>query len=233
MLKHLRLILLSVLLLPAGCESIPTGPGAPPAPKGAPEAQPGRASDPQGAAEEAAVQGLLQQLKAKSVDYKITPADLLQISVYRESDMDKLVRVSQNGTISFPLVGTLKVGGLSQGESEALLAEKLKEFLVDPQVTIFIKEYGNKKVFVLGDVMKPGSYDLPPESKLTVLEAISLAGGFTPVAGKDRTKVIRTTPEGKNVSFLIEVSAITMKGEKQKDIPLEPNDVVFVPQSFF
>ncbi|MEK7281672.1 MAG: polysaccharide biosynthesis/export family protein, partial [Chloroflexota bacterium] len=131
-----------------------------------------------------------------------------------------------------PLIGDVKVGGLSVSEAQDAISTKLKDFVVSPQVTIFIDEYGNKKVFVLGEVKTPGSYELPTESKLTVLEAVSLAGGFTPIAALDRTKVIRVV-DGKNQSYIIEVSAITRRGEKERDIPLEPNDVIYVPQSFF
>ncbi|MFA5138927.1 MAG: polysaccharide biosynthesis/export family protein [Elusimicrobiota bacterium] len=191
------------------------------------------AATPQSAAEEAALADILQQIRGQKSDYRISAADLLQITVFREQDMDRTVRVSQTGEISFPLVGNVKVGGLSQADAETLLAEKLKEFIVSPQVSVFVKEYGNKKVFVLGEVTKPGSYELPPESRLTVLEAISLAGGFTAVAAKDRTRVIRAMSDGKSQSFTIEVSAITSNGQKDKDISLEPNDVVFIPQSFF
>jgi len=191
-----------------------------------------KAIKPEEAAEQAAIASVLQQLKQKGSDYKICAADLLEIDIYREEELKRVVRVSQNGGISMPLVGNLQVGGLSQAEAEVLIAGKLKEYLVNPQVTIFIKEYGNKKVFVLGEVSKPGSYELPPESRLTVLEAISLAGGFSQVAAKDRTKVIRATADGKNVDFTVEVTSI-MRGEKQKDVTLEPNDVVYVPQSFF
>ena len=111
-------------------------------------------------------------------------------------------------------------------------ATKLKDLVISPQVTIFINEYSNKKVFVLGEVKSHDSYELPTESKLTVLEAVSLAGGFTVIAAPDRTKVIRVV-DGKNQSYIIEVSAITRRGEKEKDISLEPNDVIYVPQSFF
>ena len=183
--------------------------------------------------EEDAIASALKQLGIKKIDYKISPADLLEITVYQNKDLDRKVRVSQNGTVSFPLIGTVNVGGLSVIDAEQGISRKLEEFIVSPQVTVFIQEYGNKKVYVLGEVQKPGSYDLPTESRLTVVEAVSLAGGFTPIAAKDRTKVIRTNPDGKSMSFVIQVSAITVSGEKEKDIPLLPNDVVYVPQSFF
>ena len=184
-------------------------------------------------AEAAAISTILQSVKSKKFDYKISPADLLKITVFREEEMNRTVRVSQNGDISFPLVGKIKVGGMHVIKAEELISKKLDEYLVNSQVTVFIEEYGNKQVFVLGEVKSPGSYELPTESDLTVLEAITKAGGFSNVAAKDRTKVIRTTPDGKSVSFTIEVSAITSQGRKDKDISLEPNDVVYIPQSFF
>jgi polysaccharide export outer membrane protein len=186
----------------------------------------------QSQAEEAAIQSALQQVQAQKTDYKISSADLLGITVFQQTDLDRKLRVSQNGTITFPLVGTLKVGGLSVAEAEEALAKKLKDYIVSPQITIFIQEYGNKKVFVLGEVTKPGSFELPTESKLTVLEAVSLAGGFAQLSAPDRTKVIRNVA-GKSQIFTIVVSDITKRGEKDKDIALEPNDVVYVPQSFF
>lgn len=174
----------------------------------------------------------LQDVQNKKADYKISGADLLDITIYQQQDLDRKVRVSQNGTISFPLIGIVEVGGLSVNQAEEAISKKLRDYLISPQVSIFIKEYGNKKVFVLGEVKKPGSVELPTEAKLTVVEAISLAGGFTPIAAPDRTKIIRTM-DGKSQILTVEISAITKRGEKQKDLFLEPSDVVYIPQSFF
>lgn len=182
--------------------------------------------------EEAAVQAVLQQAQAKKTDYKLSGADLLQVTVFGEKDLDRQVRVSQNGTITFPLVGSILVGGLTTAEAERELAKGLSAYVRSPQLTVFIKEYGNKKVFVFGQVAKPGAVELPTETNLTVLEAVSQVGGFTPIASADRTRVIRQV-DGKSQSFVIEVSAITKRGEKSKDLALEPNDIVFVPQRFF
>lgn len=189
-------------------------------------------SSNQAMAEESAIAVAMQKIGTEKGEYKIGGADLLEISVYQDKDMNRQVRVSQNGTISFPLTGTVQVGGLSVIEAQNLISDKLKDYVVSPQVTVFIREYGNKKVYVFGQVGRPGSFELPTESKLTVLEAVSLAGGFTPIAAPDRTKVIRNE-SGKSQSFTIEISAITKRGEKSKDMVLEPNDVVYVPQSFF
>ncbi|MBI3566031.1 MAG: polysaccharide biosynthesis/export family protein [Elusimicrobia bacterium] len=183
-------------------------------------------------AEEAAISAAVEQVAVKKSDYVISGADLLKITLLGEKDLDREVRVSQKGTITYPLVGEVKVGGLTTADAERALAAGLKDYLRSPQVSIFIKEYGNKKVFVFGQVMKPGAVELPTETSLTVLEAISQAQGFTRIAAPDRTRVVRMV-DGKSQSFTIEVSAITKRGEKDKDLTLEPNDIVFVPESMF
>lgn len=186
----------------------------------------------QAQAEEAVLAQALREAQREKVDYRLSGADLLQITVFQQEELNRTLRVSQNGTVSFPLIGTVKVGGLSVADAEREISDRLREYLVNPQVTVFIKEYGNKKIFVFGQVTKPGSFELPTEAGMTVLEAVSLAGGFTPIAAPDRTKVIRLV-NGESVSLTVEVSAITKRGEKDKDIRLEPNDIVFIPESFF
>jgi len=174
-----------------------------------------------------------QDLKGQAQgNYKIQPGDLIEITVFKETDMSRTARISGNGTITFPLAGNLKLADLSVPEAESFLAEKLSEFLIKPQVTVLIKEYGNKQIYVLGEVKKPGSIELPAERRLTVLEAITLAGGFTDLAAPDRTKVLRGAGSTSQ-SIQVEISRITKQGDKSADIYLEPNDTVFVPQSFF
>jgi protein involved in polysaccharide export with SLBB domain len=129
-------------------------------------------------------------------------------------------------------VGAIKVGGMTLGAGQALIEEKLAAYVVRPQVSLFIDEYGNKTVFVMGEVQKPGSYPIPTESRMTVLEAISTAGGFTPVAAQDRARLLRYV-NGESRSFTVDVRSITRNGEKDKDLVLQPNDVVYVPQSLF
>lgn len=192
---------------------------------------------PQAQARQAAIEQRIiqtaQDLKNQpQVNYKIQPGDLIEITVFKETDMSRTARISGNGTITFPLAGNLKLADLSVPEAESFLAEKLSEFLIKPQVTVLIKEYGNKQIYVLGEVKKPGSIELPAERRLTVLEAITLAGGFTDLAAPDRTKVLRGAGSTSQ-SIQVEISRITKQGDKSADIYLEPNDTVFVPQSFF
>lgn len=210
----------------------PSAPAPVSAPASAPVAAP--APDPRLVAEkeEAGIAAALKQIGQSKTDYRISSADLIAVTVYQDLEMNRKVRVNANGTVSMPLIGAVKVGGMTLIEAQAAIEGKLAQYLVNPQVSLFIEEYGNKTVFVMGEVQRPGSYPIPTESRLTVLEAISTAGGFTPVAGQDRTRVLRNV-NGVSVSYTIEVKAITQQGQKEKDLVLEPNDVIYVPQSFF
>jgi polysaccharide export outer membrane protein len=180
----------------------------------------------------AAVAQAHEQAQTRSNDYRLSGADLLEITVFGQQNLDRTVRLSQAGTITFPLVGSVRLGGLTTAAGEAALAASLSEYVRDPQVTIFVKEYGNKTVFVFGQVGKPGAVALPVETPLTVLGAVSEAGGFTRIAAPDRTRVIRQV-DGRSQTFVIDVSAITKHGENDKDMILLPNDIVFVPESMF
>lgn len=230
-----RLIALLALSL-AGCAGVGIQIGSPPAeaPQAASAAPPSVQSlqAQQKAKEDAAVQAALQVVASKRAAYTIGAADLLEIKVYQESDLDRTARVSPEGAITMPLVGEVQLAGGSVAQAEKAIHEKLKRYIIDPHVSVFIREYGNKQVYVLGEVHRPGSYALPTEAPLSLIEAVALAGGFTQYAATNRTRVIRTR-DGENQTFVVEVSAITKHGDKSKDIRLEPNDVVFVPESFF
>lgn len=230
-----RFLALLLCCSTAACAGFSVTEGKVPAP--APEAAPAAPVDPaarRAAAEqeEAAIAAALKQVVRSKNDYRISSADLISVTVYQDLDMNRKVRVSANGTVSMALIGAVKIGGMTLMEAQAAIEGKLAQFLVTPQVSLFIEEYGNKTVFVMGEVQRPGSYAIPTESRLTVLEAISTAGGFTPVAGQDRTRVLRNV-NGVSVTYTIEVKAITQQGQKEKDLVLEPNDVIYVPQSFF
>ncbi|MDD4004275.1 MAG: polysaccharide export protein [Elusimicrobiaceae bacterium] len=168
----------------------------------------------------------------QTTNYEIQPGDLLEITIYQEPEMNRTVRVSGQGTVNIPLAGNTAIGGITVPKAEELLSEKLSQYLKFPQVSVLIKEYSNKQVYVLGEVKKPGSIELPMERKLSVLEAITLSGGFTEIAAQDRTRILRKK-NGKSEFISVQISRITKEGDKNADILLEPSDVVFVPQSFF
>lgn len=161
-------------------------------------------------------------------DYLIGPDDVLKITVYREEDMDRTVRVSSEGDISFPLLGKIKAEGLTVSDLERDMTMELVKYLKNPQVTVFIEEYGT--ITVSGQVLKPGAYPLKTETG--VLEAISMAGGFTKIAAKNAVKVMRLE-NGRKKAIIARIADISKRGDKSKDIPLKRGDIVFVPESMF
>jgi polysaccharide export outer membrane protein len=173
------------------------------------------------------------QATAQEPDYRLQPEDVLCITVYEQPDLETKTRISSTGEITFPLLGKIEVTSLTVSELrdkiEALLAA---DYLVNPQVQVFIEEYHLKQVSVLGAVRKPGKYDMYTERETTVLEAIAMAGGFTDVANINGTRIIRKD-NGQECTIAVKVSDITKKGMKESDLPLNPGDIVFVPESFF
>lgn len=190
-----------------------------------------KGSASKGAVSNQEVTDALAQVRS-SQSYVLQPGDLVDIRVYMEDDMSRILRISGNGTVTFPLVGNVKIAGLSLEQAEQKLAEGLTSYIKYPQVSMLVKEYGNKTVYVLGQVSKPGSIQIPPEKQLTVLEAITSVGGFTDVANTSKVRVLRVE-DGKQKSMDVDVSQITKQGNKSLDIALQPGDVVFVPQSLF
>jgi polysaccharide export outer membrane protein len=168
-----------------------------------------------------------------SNEYIIGPENSLQIDVYYGKPDDRIsqkVRVSSRGLITFPLLGEVEVQGLTITQLEKKLTGLLqKDYLVNPQVTVFIEEYST--VSILGEVKKPGSY--PIKGKLTVVELISLAEGFTKIASPNKVKVIRNLPDGSKKEIPVRVHDITQKGEQKDNVQLQAGDVVIVPESFF
>ena len=163
-------------------------------------------------------------------NYKIGVGDLLQIEVYDEDDLTKEVRVLTDGFISFPLIGSVKAAGLTVSGLEQEIKGRLgAKYLVDPQVTVFVKEFSD--IYVFGEVKKPGSF--PLFGKMTVFEAITLAGGFTEVANPAKVKIVRQQEDGQEITIEVDIGRITKKGEASEDKELQANDRVIVPRSFF
>lgn len=173
----------------------------------------------------------LNDLKGNS-DYILQPGDLVEIQVFMEDDMKRTLRIATNGAITYPLIGNIKISGYSVSEAENILSSALQKYIKNPQVSMLIQEYGNKTVYVLGQVSKPAAIQIPPEKPLTVLEAITSVGGFTDIAAVSRVRVLRME-NGKEISIDVDVTQITKQGNKALDIALKPGDVVFVPQSIF
>ena len=162
-----------------------------------------------------------------TTDYRIGPKDLIEISVFGHNELSVRVRVSEDGKVSFPLIGDVEIKGLTKTEAEKKISDLLgAEYLQNPQVTIFILEYQSKRVSVLGAVRNPGRYELL--GRETVLEKIAQAGGFTPDAGDDII-ITRENNHGTKKSLKISIEDLTLKEDAKVDIPLQPNDTIYIP----
>ena len=262
--------------------------------------------------------------KGMETDYTVGGTDVLGITVYEEPDLSKeAIRVSGKGYISFPLIGRLKVAGLTTSEIEKMISEKLaaQQYLLNAHVAVMVTEYKSKRYFVLGEVgtpgshplqarerimdalskvggveeekasnrimlirtlnpdtpgeqklviditlvdllkkgdqisninlqdrdvlyflpveqfyiigqvRAPGSYDMP-EDELTLVEAIGMAGGFTRIASRNSTRIIRVE-DGIEKVIEVRVDEITDAGKKIQDVVIRPEDIIVVPESFF
>lgn len=129
-------------------------------------------------------------------DYRIGPEDMLQISVWKNDSMSRAVPVRPDGKISLPLLNDVQAAGLTPLELRDVLTQKLAEYMPNPEVFVIVAEVRSFKVSVIGEVLKPGRYEL--KSWTTVLDALALAGGFTPFAARSRMVILR--PEGNTVT---------------------------------
>ena len=167
-----------------------------------------------------------------SNEYVIGEENVLLIDVYygKDENLSRKVRVSSKGFISFPLLGEVEVIGLTIPELENKITYLLeKDYLVNPQVSVFIEEYST--VSILGQVKNPGTY--PIKGKLSVVELISMAEGFTKVAKPNGVKIIRTKSDGSKITIPVKVNDIIAKGKESEDVKLESGDIVIVSESFF
>jgi polysaccharide biosynthesis/export protein len=160
-------------------------------------------------------------------DHRIAPLEIIIIDVFGETNLSKEIRVQASGKMSFPLLGDVDVAGKTAREVEILLKELLgRDYLVDPQVTVAVKEYRQRSVNVIGEVTKPGAITLPGEQKWTILDVIGQAGGLTKGARKNH---IEFTRQGRTQIFsLDDLKKVTDPG---KIIYLEPGDTIIVPQT--
>ena len=158
------------------------------------------------------------------------PGDVFEIRVFGEKDLTGRYQVGADGNIRFPFLGTLNVSGLEPDQVAREISDRLKNgnFLVEPNVSVFVEQSNSKRVSVLGAVAKPGIFSIIPG--MTVVQAVSNAGGFTPLASKDDTVVTRRV-EGKLERYRISVSEVT-RGNAD-DFPLRSGDIVFVPERVF
>lgn len=162
-------------------------------------------------------------------DTSLGPGDVFEIRVYRQEELTGEFEVSPECSVSYPLIGTLDVCGKSPPEIGRMIRDGLADgYLKNPNVSVLVKEYRSKKISVFGNVKTPGT--LAYVAGMTIVEAISQAGGFNEMARKNAVTVTRTTKEGK-VTYTVPVQRI---GEGHADnLIMRPGDYVYVPRRTF
>lgn len=139
-------------------------------------------------------QEMLKEIRVAPKDFLLGPEDVLDVVVWHNQDLSRTVVIRPDGMVSMPLLGDIQAGGLTANQLAERIASRLKEYKENPSVAVTVKEVNSYNVYVLGEVIRPGKYQL--KSYTTVLQAISLAGGLTPYASKNLMQVVRNSANG-------------------------------------
>jgi len=165
-------------------------------------------------------------------DYVLQPQDVLQVKVFMEDSLTREISVSQELTISLPLIGNIDVRDRTVRQAEELIRQLYdRDFLVNPQVTLFVMRYAERSVNVMGMVNTPQAVTFPPEKGLTLIDAISRAGGFNRLADKTKVTITRKDDKGMSKTFTINVEKL-LDSKSDTSWPLQVGDVVNVPENF-
>jgi polysaccharide export outer membrane protein len=180
------------------------------------------AQEPKNQTAPAAAQGTTQN----DSTYVIAPEDVLSVSVWKEPDVSGTVPVRPDGRISLPLLNDVQAAGMTPMQLMNDVTEKLKKFISDPRVTVTVTTINSRKVYVLGEVAKPGAVPLAPE--MTVLQALTSAGGPTPYAKASKMYVLRKQ-NGAQSKLPFNYKEVVKGRNMDQDITLKPGDTVVVP----
>ena len=206
--KHISLLLIAATWSLAGSGRAQTSDAGPPA-------------SPPPKAEDSGV------LTAASPQYILRQGDVVLVKVYQEDDLTSVSRIGKNGAISMPLLGSVMVVSNSLEQATLIIRDLLaKEYLVSPQVTLNVTEFAKRRFTVLGQVQHPGTYEMPPDDSVSLLQAIATAGGYTRI-GSPRKITVQRTVGTENKVFKLNAEALA-QDKKQKPYEILPDDVIIV-----
>jgi len=158
--------------------------------------------------------------------YKIGTEDVLTINVWKEADISRTIPVRPDGKISLPLLNDVQAAGLTPLQLAASIRDGLKKFMSDPEVTVIVSAVNSRKVYVMGEVTKPGPF--PLLSGMTVLQALANAGTFTQFANLKGIYVLRNE-NGKQVRYPFNYKAVVKGNNQEQNLELKPGDTIVVP----
>ena len=158
--------------------------------------------------------------------YVIGPEDVLDINVWKEPDMTRVVPVRPDGKITLPLINDVQAAGSTPQQLALAVTDKLRKFLTEPQVTVIVTQINSQRVFVVGEVLRAGAFPLVPG--MTVLQVLANAGGFTTFANVKKIHVMRVV-NGKHTELPFNYRQVLKGDNPDQNIKLEPGDTVVVP----
>jgi len=178
------------------------------------------------------VQPKIVREEPKAGNYSLSVGDVIAVKVFREPELDSQHRLSHDGTIQFPLLGSVILRGKTTAEAATYLAALLdKDYLVRPQVSVSVVTYAKQRFVVLGQVANPGTFSIPDEENLDLLGAVAAAGGFTRLADTSKV-VLRRVAGGREESQTIDVRGM-LNGKGGQSIKIQPNDTITVGERIF
>ncbi len=158
--------------------------------------------------------------------YLLQPGDILEISVWKEPDLQSEVLVHPDGRISFPLVGSIMAKGRTVQDVNKAISGRLEKYIPDPVVTVNLKQMSGNRIYVVGKVLKPGEF--LTNRNIDVMQAIGMAGGLNPFAEGDEILILRRV-NGEQKSIPFDYDSVVEGKDLTQNIFLEPGDVVVVP----
>jgi polysaccharide biosynthesis/export protein len=168
----------------------------------------------------------VQKPVAQDPNYVIGPQDVLDINVWKESELTRVVPVRPDGKISMPLLNDVRAAGLTPNQLAAQITMSLKKFVTDPQVTVIVTQINSQRVYILGEVSRTGAYPLLPG--MTILQALSSAGGFTLFANRKKIYMFRVE-NGKQVKYPFDYKAVIDGKRTDENVVLKAGDTIVVP----
>ncbi|MGH9387868.1 MAG: polysaccharide biosynthesis/export family protein [Vicinamibacterales bacterium] len=166
---------------------------------------------------------------AAPLDYVIGPDDILTISFWRDKDLSAEVVVRPDGKVSLQLINEVQAAGLTPEQLRVSVTQAASKFVEDPTVTVVVKQINSRKVFVVGQVNKPGTYMLG--GPMTVVQMIAVAGGLTDFADRENIVIVRAErrPDGEPLSVRINYSDLMKRKNLKQNVDLKPGDTIMVP----
>jgi len=177
-------------------------------------------------AQAAPAQTAAPQAATQDPNYKIGPQDVLDISVWKEPELTRALPVRPDGKVSIPLLNDVQAAGLTPTQLASKITEELKKFVTDPQVTVIVTQINSQRVYILGEVGRAGAYPLLPQ--MTVLQAISSAGGLNTFANGKKIYVLRQV-NGKPEKYPFNYKEVLGGKRADENIPLKAGDTIVVP----